>query len=296
MSNPTTMPSDVAARTGAAIRSLTAVQLADLMASSQQIQKRVLPLCWDVVKTADPALAEALDELHFTSVEQDMPRFDALAAQHVQAIARSVKEPAGRATAGLIVGALIIGTLTLLASLAGTTGPAVTAWGLLAAGMLIAGLATGRRVAALTGNWMFANAGLAACTVWDAGIDAAAATALASRAGTAGLTPDVLRALTAVWTRAGLDTALLVPAPIVVEAPVPAKPAVKRAPRTRGATPAKRPVTARPVAPKASPAKTTAAPAAPKRPAVKRTPATVSVASAASDPSNVPKVKVPVAV
>ncbi|HEY8699577.1 MAG TPA: hypothetical protein VIM08_01240 [Arthrobacter sp.] len=278
MSNPTPMPSDVAARTGAAIRSLTTAQLADLVASSQRIQKRVLPLCWDVVKTADPALAETLDDLHATSVREDLPRFEALAAQHVQAISRAVKEPAGRATAGLIIGALIIGTLTLLAVLSGTTSPAVPAWGFLAAGMLVAGFVTGRRVAARNGNWMFADPGLAACTVWDAGIDAAAATALASRAGTAGLTPDVLRALTTVWTGAGLDTALLVPLPAVATEPlvtallaatpaVPAKPAVKRAPRTTLA--AKRTAAAT----KTSTAKTTTAPATPNRPAARRTPA-----------------------
>jgi len=276
MSNLAPMPSDVAARTGEAIRSLTTRQLADLMSSSELLQKRVLPVCWDTVKTADPALAKALDDLHATASEEDLPRFEALATEHEETMARAVKTPTGRATAGLIICSLLLGATTLMSALAGAPEPNIITVSLISAAMLISGFITGRRIAHRNGNWMFSDAGLAAFSIWDAGIDAAAATALAPRAGTAGLTPDILRALTAVWIGAGLSTDLLVPPvrTVVVELVPPAKTAVKRPPRApKSATPSpavKRPAVSR------SPGAATASPKA-RRTVVKHAPGATPV-------------------
>jgi hypothetical protein len=82
--------------------------------------------------------------------------------------------------------------------------------------VLVAAYIGGRRLSR-SGNWMLADPEAAATIVWDAGIDAAAATAL--RSGRDGLTPDVLRALSAVWTGAGLDANELTPPPKPAPAP-----------------------------------------------------------------------------
>lgn len=281
MSNPTPMPSEVAAHTAATIRSLTASQLADLMASSQKLQKRILPVCWDAVRTADPALADTLDALHASDTETDMPRFEALKSQHEASLDTAVKTPAGKATAGLIVGSLLVAAITIMAVFAGGPVSAIIAWALVSAGMLTAGILTGVRLARRSGNWMFSDPGLAASTVWDAGVDAAAAVALMHRSGTAGLTPDVLRALTSVWSGAGLPLTLLtvpapvIAAPVVVAPAVAAKPVVKRAPRATSAAASARRPAVKP-APKPAPKAVTTA-TAPKRPAAKRVPKAVPV-------------------
>lgn len=204
------MPADVAARTSAAIRSLTDEQLAAVMISSRKIQKRVLPACWSAVKTAAPELAVALDELHARETEADLTRFEALAADHEKQIARAVKGSTGQATAALIIASFIFAAITGATFLAGLISvPFLIAGAGLSAGLLVAGYLVGRRLHLQSGNWMFADPFLAAWTVWDAGIDAAAATALSGRSGRDGLTPDVLRALSAIWTGAGLDASEL---------------------------------------------------------------------------------------
>jgi len=201
-------PADIAAHAATTIRSLTDEQLLAIMSSSQNVQKRVLGHCWATVCTAAPELAGTLDDLHSTETAKDLPRFEALAAAHDEQISQVVKGPKGKLTAALIIGAFIVAAVTGLAVLAGFSSvPVLVSGAALAAGMLVAGYVTGHRLSQRSVNWMFADPGLAASIVWDAGIDAAAAAALSSRAGTDGLTPDVLRALSIVWTGAGLDTA-----------------------------------------------------------------------------------------
>lgn len=205
-------PADVAAATYAAIRSLTDNQIAAIMHSSQVTQRRVLPNCWDTVKTAAPDLALALDELHATGVPKDLPRFQALAADHEQQMGDAVKSRAGKGTASLVVTGLLLGVLTAVIGLAGIAGTLIVAGGaLLSAAMLLGGYAVGSRIAHRSGNWLLADPEAAASIVWDAGIDAAAATALLYRTGQDGLTSDVLCALSSVWIRAGLDTRALIP-------------------------------------------------------------------------------------
>jgi Flp pilus assembly protein TadB len=204
-------PADVAATTSAAIRSLTDEQIVAIMHSSQKTQRRVLPNCWDTVKTAAPDLALALDDLHAIETSKDLPRFEALAADHERQIGKAVKSGAGKGTAALVMAGAVIGALTAVLGLAGIGMPFVAGGSALAGALLLSGYATGNRLARRNGNWLVADPGAAASIVWDAGIDAAAATALKGRAGQDGLTPDVLRALSSVWTRAGLDPGALTP-------------------------------------------------------------------------------------
>jgi hypothetical protein len=210
-------PADVAARTSAAIRSLTDEQIVAVMTSSQRIEKRVLPNCWGTVKKAAPDLAGALDELHSRELADDLPRFEAMAAEHEKQLSKAVNGRAGKITAILVIAAILFGIATITLGLTAVIGsPVVIAGAALSVGLFISGFVTGSRLAHRSGNWLLADPEAAASIVWDAGIDAAAATALKNRAGQDGLTPDVLRALSAVWAGAGLDTTLLTP---------PAKPA-----------------------------------------------------------------------
>lgn len=205
-------PADVAATASAAIRSLTDSQIVAIMHSSQQTQRRVLPNCWDTVKTAAPDLARALDTLHEDEVTKDLPRFEALAADHDKQMARATKSRTGKLAAGLVFAAALLGLLTAALGLTGAAGsPLIIAGSGLAAALLLGAYAAGRRLARRSGNWLVADPEAAASIVWDAGIDAAAATALKDRAGQDGLTPDILRALSSVWTRAGLDPDTLTP-------------------------------------------------------------------------------------
>jgi hypothetical protein len=210
----TTMPSpaDVAATTSTAIRSLTDTQIVAIMHSSQATQRRVLPHCWDTVKTAAPDLALVLDELHAKETAKDLPRFEALAAGHKKQMAKAMKSRAGKTTAGLVTAAALLGALTAVLGLAGIADRSfITGASVLTAALLLSGYVAGHRLARRNGNWLVADPKAAASIVWDAGIDAAAATALKDRAGQDGLTPDVLRALSSVWTRAGLDPGKLTP-------------------------------------------------------------------------------------
>jgi hypothetical protein len=215
-------PADIAARTSATIRSLTDDQLAAVMTSSQRQGKRALPDCWATVKTAAPELASTLDDLHAREIAEDLPRFEALASQHEKQLNRAVKGRDGQLTALSVLAAFVVGIATAILGLTGViSAPFLIAGATVSVGLLAWAYIKGRRLARESGNWLFANPEAAAAIVWDAGIDAAAATALRSRAGTSGLTSDVLASLSAVWTDAGLDTALL--APPEKPAPAPAK-------------------------------------------------------------------------
>lgn len=210
----TTMPApaDVAAAASAAILSLTDEQIVAIMHSSQETRRRFLPNCWDTVKAAAPDLALALDELHASGAPKDLPRFEALAADHRKQIGKATQTRAGKATACLVIGAVLFGTLTAVLGLSGIAGTPIVAGGsFLAVALLMGGYAAGRRLARRSGNWLVADPDAAASIVWDAGIDAAAATALKHRTGQDGLTPDVLCALSSVWTRAGLGAGALTP-------------------------------------------------------------------------------------
>lgn len=205
-------PADVAATTSAAIRSLTDHQIVAIMHSSQETQRRVLPHCWDTVKTAAPDLALALDELHANEAPKDLARFEALAAGHEKQMAKAAKSRAGKTIAGLVIAAALLGALTAVLGLAGLVGiPFIVGASAVVAALLLGSYSAGNRLARRNGNWLVADPEAAASIVWDAGIDAAAATALKDRAGQDGLTPDVLRALSSVWTRAGLDPVTLAP-------------------------------------------------------------------------------------
>lgn len=200
-------PADVAARTSAAVLSLTDEQIVAVMNSSRRIQKRVLSNCWETVKTAAPDLADTLDELHATEAHEDLSRFEALAKEHRKQLREAVKGRAGKLTASLVVSGAVLGLATAGLGMIGAIGfAAIVSGSVLAVGFLTGGYALGHRIARRSGNWLVADPGAAASIVWDAGIDAAAAAALQDRAGQDGLTPDVLSALSSVWTGAGLDT------------------------------------------------------------------------------------------
>lgn len=205
-------PADVVATTSAAVLSLTDEEIVAIMAASQQIQRRVLPNCWDTVATAAPDLARALDELHASAMSTDLRRFEALAADHEKQLDKAAKTRAGKTTAGLAISAVLFSVLTAVLGLAGVLAPGFLIGGLaLSAALFLSAYAAGSRLARRSGNWLVADPVAAASIVWDAGIDAAAAAALRSRTGQDGLTPDVLRALSSIWTRAGLGTTGRVP-------------------------------------------------------------------------------------
>lgn len=212
MTTITPAPADVAATASAAIRSLNDSQIVAIMHSSRQTQRRVLPNCWDTVKTAAPDLAHVLDSLHENEVPKDLPRFEALAANHDREMARAAKSRTGKVAAGLVFTAALIGLLTAVLGLIGAAGlPLIITGSSLTAALLLGAYAAGRRLAHRNGNWLVADPEAAASIVWDAGIDAAAAATLKDRTGQDGLTPDVLGALSSVWTRAGLDPRTLIP-------------------------------------------------------------------------------------
>lgn len=205
-------PADIAARTSATIRSLTDEQLVAVMSSSQRQKRRALPDCWDTVKTAAPDLASTLDDLHAREITDDLPRFQALAAAHEKQLNRAVAGRDGKLTALTVLAAFVVGIATAILGLTGVIStPVIIAGGVVSAGFMIWGYIIGRRLARDSGNWLFADPEAAAAIVWDAGIDAAAATALRGRSGNSGLTPAIIGSLSAVWTGAGLDTALLTP-------------------------------------------------------------------------------------
>lgn len=211
MTTITPAPADVAATASAAIRSLNDTQIVAIMHSSRQTQRRVLPNCWDTVKTAAPDLAHVLDTLHENEVPKDLPRFEALAATHDRQMARATKSRTGKVAAGLVFAAALLSLLTLVLGLIGAAGlPLIIVGSGLVAALLLGAYAAGRRLVH-NGNWLVADPEATASIVWDAGIDAAAAAMLSNRAGQDGLTPDVLRALSSVWTRAGLDPGTLIP-------------------------------------------------------------------------------------
>lgn len=199
------MPTGIVARTSESIRSLNDEQLGAVITASRKVQKRVLPQCWATVSKVAPDLASALDDLHARGITEDLPRFQALAAEHERQLNAAVKGRTGKLTAMLVFAAAVLGLTTVALGVTGAitlplilTGTALTA-------VLFGGAYTaGGRLARQSTLWMFADPEAAAATVWDAGIDAAAAAALAGSAGQDGLTPDVLQALSGVWTGAGL--------------------------------------------------------------------------------------------
>lgn len=199
-------PADVASCASAAIRSLTDEQLASVVAASRSRRRRILPACWSEVQKAAPDLADTLDDLHARETVEDLPRFQALAAEHEKKLGMAVKGRPGKLTALSAIAATVLGVATIVLTLTGVVSLAVTVTGaILTLVLLSASYTGGRRLARRTGRWMFADPEAAAAIVWDAGIDAAAATAL-SNGSVPGVSPGALRTLSAVWKGAGLDT------------------------------------------------------------------------------------------
>lgn len=201
-------------RTIAAIRTLTDAEVTALVASSRAARKTSAPgASWPAVQAADPGLAARLDELHAAGVEADMPRFDALAADHERALANAVKGATGKTItalvwAGLLAAAAAISTFGQF--LAGHGGPEIAiAMAVCAAVPTAVVVIMGRILGRRHGNWLLSDASIAAGAVWDAGIDAAAAEALKGAAAPDGITPAVLEDLSSVWTGAGLDPSRL---------------------------------------------------------------------------------------
>lgn len=205
---PVPLPAEVATRAVLAIRSLTDEQLAAVMASSRKIKKRrrALPICWSTVTVAAPELARAMDDLHASEISNDLPRFEALAENHENRLARAMKGRTGKLTALSVLAAFIAGIAAAVLGIAEVISlPATVFGGVLSAGLFASAYIGGRRLARQGGSWMFADPKAAAAIVWDAGIDATTAAALAGRAGSDGLTPKVLQTLCAVWKGAGLE-------------------------------------------------------------------------------------------
>lgn len=218
MTTPTTsQPARVAVRTAAAVRKLNAEQMLAIMEAAGRREGRVLPVLWETVRVADPALVHTLDEMHARNAAADLPRFDALRDLHTANIATAASGPAGRRLAALAVGALLLIPGSIVAAMIGMIGTGTMAAGL-AAALLLGVLAyrSGRRIAHSIPTRVFADPEHAASVIWDTATDAAASAALRYREGEAGLTPDVLDALASTWTNAGLSLDLLVP---VVRAP-----------------------------------------------------------------------------
>ncbi len=221
------MPSRVATRTATAVKNLTTEQLHAILVASTKRSARVFPVLWDTVRVADPDLVEALDNLHAVKAPADLPRFEALQELHQENVAAAAKTRAGRLIAAQAVGAGILAPLAIFAAIIGMISTGIAVSGVvIAAYLLLRAYQSGRKLADRLPTRLFANAELAASLVWDTAVDAAAAAALRHRVGEAGLTPDVLNALSSTWTNAGLSLDSLIP--------------VTRAPRGT-ATAAKRP-------------------------------------------------------
>jgi hypothetical protein len=239
------LPARVAVRTAAAVKELTPEQIRAILDASTRRSSRVLPVLWDTVRTADGELSATLDELHATESDADLPRFIELSRLHQQNLNTATKSTAGKLIAARVIGAGFLAVGAVLAAMASIILPALAVSAVVVSAFLYVGaFRAGRRLVDSLPTSVFANPVAASSIVWDAAVDAAAAAALEPRAGEAGLTPDVMKALALTWTSAGLSLDLLKP-------PAPKAP-VRKTPAT-----------------KAPAAKT-----ATRRPAVKRTPKT----------------------
>lgn len=204
-------PADVVAQAAVAIKSLTDEQIVAVTLSARRANRKKLARCWEVVELNAPDLAAALDDLHAREIDESLPRFEALAAEHSKQHALAVTGRAGKATALLAIAALVTGTTTAILALTSVTGDALTvAGGIMTAGLLLAAYIGGQRLAQ-SGQWMLADPESSVAIVWDAGIDAAAVAALSGRVGEDGLTREVLDRLSAAWSGAGLEQIQLAP-------------------------------------------------------------------------------------
>lgn len=213
MTTPSTaVPSRVATRTATAVKNLTTAQIHAILVASTKRSARVLPMLWDTVRAADPALVDALDTLHADKAPADLPRFEALQQLHQENIAAAAKTRAGRLIAARAVGGGVLAVLSVIAAIVGMVSSGIAISGVVIAAYLVfRAYQSGKKLADQLPTRLFANAELAASLVWDTAVDAAAAAALRHRAGEAGLTPDVLGALSSTWTNAGLSMEALVP-------------------------------------------------------------------------------------
>jgi hypothetical protein len=222
----TAVPSRVATRTATAVKNLTTEQLHAILVASTKRSGRVFPVIWNTVRVAAPDLVEALDSLHAEKALADLPRFEALQRLHEKNVDAAVKTRAGRIIAARVIGAAILAPLAILTALMGVVSAGIAVSGVvIAAYMAFKAFQAGRKLTDQLPTALFANAELAASIVWDTAVDAAAAVALRHRAGEAGLTPDVLKALSSTWTNAGLSLDALIP---VTRAPRNTTPAAKR--------------------------------------------------------------------
>lgn len=231
------MPSRVAARTATAVAKLSPEQLHAILIASTHRSGRILTNLWDTVRVADPVLADTLDDLHARKAPEDSAtRFAALQELHAENVAAVAKTRTGRRVAARIWGAFVLAVASVLAGLVGILSVGLAASGLAVAAVLaVAGVRAGQRMAESLPTRKFSDPELAASIVWDTAVDAAASAALRHREGEAGLTPDVLRALSLTWTSAGLSLDLLVPVvrpkKATGEAPAAKRTAAKRAPK-----------------------------------------------------------------
>jgi hypothetical protein len=239
VTSPST-PARVPVRTAAAVKELTTEQLHAILDASTRRSSRVLPVLWDTVRTADPKLSATLDELHADESEADLPRFIELSRLHQQNLSAATKSGTGKLIAARVVGAGLLAVGAILAGLAGIIVPGLAASAVVLSAFLYVGaFRAGRRMVDSLPTSVFANPHAAASIVWDAAVDASAAVVLEPRAGEAGLTPDVMKALAITWTSAGLSLDLLrqPPAPKATarKAPAPKAPGAKPAARRPGA-------------------------------------------------------------
>lgn len=219
----TSLPSLVATQAAEAVKNLSTDQLHDILIASTQRSGRVLPVAWDAVRVADPDLAQTLDDLHDRESPADLPRFEVLKKLHDKNLAAAVKTRTGRLIAFQAVTGLVMAPASIIAAFTGALSLGIAVSGVVVGAYLVyRAFQSARKLTDAIPTRMFGDPELAVSLVWDTAVDAAASAALRYREGEAGLTPDVLNALSSTWTGAGLSLELLVP-PAPVSEPVPSK-------------------------------------------------------------------------
>lgn len=206
------LPSSIAARTAEAVKNLSTDQLHSILIASSQRSGRVLPVLWETARAADPVLVQTLDDLHDKEAPADTPRFEALRELHEKNLGAAVKTRTGRMIAVQAVTGIALVPASVIAAIVGALSFGIAVSGVVVGTyLLVRAFQSARKLTNEIPTRMFGDPGLAVSLVWDAAVDAAASAALRHREGEAGLTPDVLRALSFTWTGAGLPLDLLLP-------------------------------------------------------------------------------------
>lgn len=205
-------PSRIAARTAEAVKNLSTDQLHDILIASTHRSGRVLPVLWETIRVADPVLVQTLDDLHDKEAPADMPRFEALRGLHEKNLKAAVKTRAGKLIAFQAVTGIVMAPVSVIAAITGALSFGIAVSGVVVgAYLLFRAYQSARKLTDQIPTRMFGDPALAVSLVWDTAVDAAASAALRHRQGEAGLTPDVLGALSSTWIGAGLPLDLLVP-------------------------------------------------------------------------------------